>query len=172
MKIKYFILLFFFISGGIVASAQSSGIDRYFEQYKDDDRFSQINVSSKMFGLFVNFELDDPSEQELVEAISKLKGLKMLIGQDVANVSDLFNQVAKLPAADMDELMSIKDGSAEFKFYISESDGTIKELLMVGKESAQLILLSLVGDMDLQQIAALSQKMNLEGFEHFQNIDK
>ena len=41
---------------------------------------------------------------------------------------------------------------------------------MVGYDSAQVFMLSLVGEINLKQIAALSQKMNIDGFEHFKNI--
>ena len=33
-------------------TAQTS-IDRYFEQYEEDDRFSRVSVSSRMFNLFL-----------------------------------------------------------------------------------------------------------------------
>ncbi len=172
MKIKYYITMALFVGFLISAQAQSSGIDRYYEKYKDDDRFSQITVSSKMFGLFVNFEMDDPAEQELVETISKLEGLKMLVGSDIDEAKSIFEQVVQKPRSNMDELMSIRDKEAEFMFFITESDGTISELLMVGYDDAEVMLLSLVGEIDLKQISALSQKMNIQGFEHFKNIDK
>lgn len=162
-------IIFFSISVGIFA--QSSAIDRYFEKYQDDDRFTQITVSSRMFGLFVNFEMDDPSEQELVETISNLKGLKILASDSVANVEQLFTEASNKPKAQMDELLSIKEGEAEFNFYINETDGKINELLMVGKESHSIFILSLVGNIDLKQISALSKKMNIDAFEHFEHVE-
>ena len=168
---KYLAIITLFIGSTMTLLAQSSGIDRYYEQYQEDDRFTQITVSSRMFGLFVNFEMDDPAEQELVETISKIKGLKMLVGTDLTEAASIYSGAVKGPEKNMDELMSVKDGDAQFKFFVSESNGKISELLMVGHESSKVLLLSLVGEIDLKQIAALSQKMNIEGFEHFKNID-
>ena len=165
-------LLIAFIGIQFTGLAQSSGLDRYFEEFKEDERFTQITVSSKMFNLFVNFELDDPNEQELVEAISKLKGLKSLVGIEVAEAAEIYNRAIKRPEGEMDELMSVKDGSGHFKFFITESSGTVSELLMIGYDTSKIFMISLVGDMNLRQIAALSQKMNINGFEHFKNIDK
>lgn len=71
----------------------------------------------------------------------------------------------------MDELLSIKEGEAEFNFYINETDGKINELLMVGKESNSIFILSLVGNIDLKQISALSKKMNIDAFEHFEHVE-
>ena len=171
MKIFSYILIAF-IGLSLPAWAQSSGLDRYFEEFQDDERFTQITVSSKMFNLFVNFEMDDPDEQELVEAISKLKGLKSLVGLEVNEAAELYKQVVERPAGEMDELMSVKDGSGQFRFFITETAGTVSELLMIGYDTSKIFMISLVGDMNLRQIAALSQKMNINGFEHFKNIDK
>lgn len=167
---KYLSLITLFITSTTILLAQSSGIDRYYEQYQDDDRFTHVTVSSRMFGLFVNFEMDDPAEQELVKTISKLKGLKMLVGTEISDANEIYKNAVKKPESVMDELMSVKDGDAQFKFFVSESNGKISELLMVGHESSKVLILSLVGEIDLKQIAALSQKMNIEGFEHFKNI--
>lgn len=168
-KILTFFVLIMCLSLGL--SAQSSGVDRYFEDYQDDDRFSLITVSSKMFSLFVNFDLEDPAEKEMVDAISKLKGLKMLIGSEVLEAQGIYDEVAEKPKGSMEELMSVRNNQqGEFKFYLTESNGTISELLMIGYESENVMILSLVGDLDLRQIAALSQKMNIQGFEHFNHI--
>lgn len=150
--------------------AQSSAIDRYFSKYQEDDRFSAITVSSRMFGLFADFDMDDPEEKELVEALSKLKGLKMLIGEQVSDATSMFDQAKTLSNKGMDELMSIRDGEKEFIFYVIEANGTISELLMVGHEAEKFLMMSLVGEINLRDISRLSKKMDIDGFEHLQNI--
>ena len=102
---KYFVFLLLFVSTSATMLAQSSGIDRYYEKYQGDDRFTQINVSSRMFGLFVNFEMDDPAEQELVKTISKLKGLKMLVGSEIDDANAVYKDAVIYPQKNMDELM-------------------------------------------------------------------
>ena len=84
---------------GLTAMAQSNGIDRYYETYKQDDRFTRISVSGKMFGLFANFEMDDPTEQEAVQTISKIKGLKMLVGDAIPEAKSIYVQAVKRPNA-------------------------------------------------------------------------
>lgn len=163
-----FIVLTVCIPFGLMA--QSSGIDRYFEDYKEDDRFSLITVSSRMFSLFAEFDMNDPAEKELVDALSKLKGMKMLIGSEVLEAQGIYEDVVQKPASSMEELMSVRDANQEFQFFITEANGTISELLMIGYEEENVMILSLVGEIDLRQIAALSQKMNLTGFEHFNHV--
>ena len=160
-------LMFLMIGTALMAQ---TGIDRYFDTYSEDDRFTRISVSSKMFSLFVNFEMDDPDEQEVVETLSKLKGMKMLIGNEVEDAKSIFKSAVKLPSGQMEELMSVTDNQREFRFFITESNGMVSELLMVGYEDNQVMMLSIVGDIDLKQISALSKKMNIDGFEHLKNI--
>lgn len=172
MSIRYLILLVVLVCSGSELLAQSSGIDRYYDEFKSDDRFSEITVSSRMFGLFVNFEMDDPDEQELVDAITKLKGLKMLVGTEIDEAPAIYSKVVKEPESNMDVLMSVDDSRAKFKFFITEANGNISELLMVGYEGTKVLMLSLVGEIDLKQVAKLSQKMNIDGFHHFENVDQ
>lgn len=167
------IILLVLVTFGLGASslmAQSSAIDRYYQDYRQDDRYTHVSVSSKMFDLFINFEREDPAEQQLVETISKLKGMKVLVGKSVSDAAGEFKTISSMPYRDMEELMEITEANQEFKFFISETNGKISELLMVGHEGESVFMLSLIGDIDLKEIAQLSKKMNIEGFEHFENI--
>ena len=80
--------------------------------------------------------------------------------------------VVNRPARDMDELMTVSETDKEFRFYISEANGKISELLMVGFENQNVMIMSLTGDIDLKEIAALSKKMNIDGFENFKNVER
>ena len=159
------------ITFSISVQAQSS-IDRYYEQYTEDERFSRVSVSSKMFSMFMDLDLDDPTEQELAETISKLKGLKMLMGEKVDNAKSIYAEAVSGPESRMDELMTISDAAKEFRFFITEANGTISELLMMGYENDRVLMMSLVGDIDLKAISALSQKLDIDGFEHFKDVHK
>jgi len=152
-------------------SAQTSAIQRHFEKYGDDDRFTKITISSKMFSLFANFETDDEDGQEMIQTISKLKGLKMLVGDELSDAETMYKDIAKKPEQDMDELMRIEKQGSEFMFFITEkSDGVISELLMIAFEEQQVMMMSIVGEIDLKKMSQLSKHMNIEGFEHLENV--
>lgn len=167
-KITLLLTLLLLTSGSVMA--QSSAIDRYYEQYREDDRFTRISVSSKMFDLFTNFDREDPAEQEVVETISKLRGLKMLVGEDIDNAKTMYLDVMKRPLVEMEELMTVEEKDSKLNFFISETDGRISELLLVSYGNRSVMMMSLVGDIDLKQISRLSQKMDIEGFEHLKNV--
>jgi len=162
------LMLSFVICGSTVA--QTNSIDKYYEQYQDDERFTRISISSKMFGLFANFDMEDEGEQEVVETISKLKGLKILVADSLPEAKAIFRAALKRPAAEMEELMTVENAGQELRFYITESGGIIRELLMVTYEGDGVMILSLVGEIDLKQISKISSKLDIDGFEHLENI--
>lgn len=164
------LMLFLFI--GSAMFAQSNSIDRHFSKYQDDDRFTRISISGKMFSLFTNFEMEDPAEQEVVETMSKIKGLKMLIGDSISEARSIYTTALSRTGKDMEELMTVENKENEMRFMIAESGGIITELLMIMYDDKSVMLMSLIGDIDLKQISKMSQKMNIEGFEHLENVGK
>jgi len=173
MKNKYYkssVLLIVLICSTMSVSAQSA-IQRHFEKYSEDDRFTRITISAKMFQLFANFEVNDEDGQEMVQTISKLKGLKMLVGNEIDDAPNLFGEVSKLPEKDMDELMRVEKEKSELRFFIKEkSDGVISELLMIALDEKELMMMSIVGEIDLKQMSKLSKHMNIDGFENLENV--
>jgi hypothetical protein len=170
-KLRTYITLAFLGLVILGVNAQQNAIDKYYQDYRQDDRFTHVSVSSKMFELFLNFEREDPSEQQVIEIIGKLRGLKVLVGSNIEDARGMFSSAVAIPYNDMEELMEITESEKELRFFISETAGKVDELLMVGYEHSQVIMLSIFGDIDLKEIALLSQKMNIDGFEHFENIN-
>jgi hypothetical protein len=148
-------------------------ISKFFSKYQADDTFSQVTVSSKMFGLFTNMEADSPEDKEVLDAISKLKGLRILAKEDARNARTLYKEAfALIPAKDYEELLSVRDKDKDMKFMIKESGGKISELLMVMGGNENFMVMSLFGEIDLKQISRIGKKMNVSGLEHLEKMDK
>jgi hypothetical protein len=128
-----------------------------------------------MFGLFANLDSEDQEDQELLEAISKVKGLRIIARDEISTeqANALYKEAFQLiPMNKYDELMTVKDKDNDMKFLIKEENGIITELLMVIHGNTEFFLLSLIGDIDLKQISRLSQSMSIDGFEHLEKIDE
>jgi hypothetical protein len=146
-------------------------ITKFFNKYQNDETFSAVTVSSKMFGLFTNMESDTPEDKEILEAISKLKGLKILAKQDARNARELYKEAFTLiPIKEYEELMSVRNEDKDMKFYIKESAGKISELLMVMGGNEQFMVMSLFGEIDLKQISRIGKKMDVKGLEHLERM--
>ena len=133
----------------LAASAQEDAITKFFSKYQNDDSFTQINITGRMFSLFTNFEAEDEEDQEMIDAVSKVKGLKILAKEDIANGQELYNEAFRLiDSNEYEELMTIREKDSDMKFLIKEKNGIIAELLMVIGSEDSFFLLSLVGDID------------------------
>ena len=158
-----------------LAFGQEDAISKFFGKYQDNEDFTHVTITSRMFGLFANLDAEDQEDKELLDAVSKVKGLKILAKDDIEQeeADRLYKEAFELiPSKDYDELMSVRDKDNDMKFLIQEKDGIITELLMVMHGEGEFFLLSLIGDIDLKQISRLSQSMNIDGFEHLKAIDK
>ncbi|HTE31545.1 MAG TPA: DUF4252 domain-containing protein [Chryseolinea sp.] len=161
---------FLFVLNGAFAQ---DAISKFFSKYQTDETFSQVTVSSKMFGLFTNMDADTPEDKEVLEAISKLKGLRILGKQDTRDARSLYKEAFTLiPTKDYEELLSVRDKDKDMKFLIKENSGKISELIMIMGGNEDFMVMSLFGEIDLKQISRIGKKMNVDGLEHLENMNK
>ena len=147
-------------------------ISKFFSKYQNDESFTNVNISSKMFGLFTEMDVQDPEDQEVLEAISKLKGLKILAKENARNSRELYKEALSLIPKNFEELMSVRDQDKDMKFMIDENGGKISEMLMVVGGNEEFMIMSIFGEIDLKQISRIGSKMNIKGLENLQNMDK
>jgi len=146
-------------------------ISKLFSKYQNDDSFTQVNVSSKMFSLFTNMEADTPEDQEVLNAISKLKGLRILMKENTSDARTLYKEAyALVPLKEFEELMSVRDKDKDLKFYIRESAGKISELVMIMGGADDFMVMSLFGEIDLKQVSRMGKRMNVQGLENLQKL--
>lgn len=153
---------------GLHSVAQDDAIVKYFGKYADNDKFTSVYISNKMFSMFSN--TDEKGDKELSEVLNKLGGLRILTS-DQANGTKMYQEAHGLLVTNgFEDLMRVKEkGKSEFRFLIREANGKIRELLMLSGEGNNFFLMSLIGDIDLKKISKLSKSFDVDGIE---NLDK
>lgn len=163
-----------------------------FDKYEDMDNVSSMIVNSKMFQMLatIDVDLDDPEAQEYFDMVKKISNFKVLSTGDEAVSKNMKADVEKyLRKSQLEELMRIKDGDQNVKFYVKEGkdENHVKELLMfitglkeVTKDSnitingekreIETVVLSLTGDIDLKQVSKITKKMDIKGGEHLDKV--
>lgn len=171
---KKLIIVILMVAGYGVASAQTDAISKFFTKYQNDESFSQVTVSSKMFSLFTNMEVETAEDKEVIDAISKIKGLRILAKEDARNARELYKEAFSLiPMKDYEELMTVRDKDQDMKFLIKDDGkGKISELIMVMGGTDDFMVMTLYGEIDLKQVSRLGKKMDIDGLEKLENIDK
>jgi hypothetical protein len=166
-----------------LGNAQSS----IFDKFDGNDDVTTIAVSKKAFQLMAKFGGGSDEAKEYADMIENLDGLKVFTTENKSIASDMQSTVTKyLKSSNLSELFRIDDKEAHVRIYVREGkdDDHVKELLMfvngIGKHmegsdigrNAEAVVMSLTGDIDLNKIAQLAEKMNISGSEHLKKAKK
>jgi len=170
-NMKKFVVGVVMIMLSIAVQAQDNAISKFFSKYQGDESFSQVTISSKMFGLFTNMDADKPEDKEILDAISKIKGLRVLAKQEARNSRELYKEaMTMIPVKEYEELMTVRDKDKDMKFFIKEASGKISELVMVMGGNEEFMVLSLFGEIDLKQVSRIGRKMDIDGLDHLEKM--
>jgi CRISPR/Cas system Type II protein with McrA/HNH and RuvC-like nuclease domain len=170
---KQFVVGVMMMTVSVGAFAQGDAVTRFFSKYQNDETFSQVTISSKMFSMLTDMQVDDPEDQEVISAISKLKGLRILAKEETRDGRLLYKEaLSMIPVKEYEELMSVRDEDKDMKFFIKEtSPGKISELVMVAGGNDDFMVLSLFGEIDLKQIGKIGSKMDIDGLDDLNKLD-
>jgi hypothetical protein len=180
---KKIILIFAIALVPLMGSAQTS----IFNSFDGNDDVTKISVSKKAFELMGRFGGASDEAREYADMVKNLDGLKVFTTENQSIAADMQSKVDKyLKSSNLYELFSVNDKEANVKIYVREGkdDDHVKELLMfvngIGKHiegngsgrSAEAVIVSLTGDIDLNKIAELTESMNISGSEHLKKVKK
>ncbi|WP_111307046.1 DUF4252 domain-containing protein [Confluentibacter sediminis] len=153
-----------------------------FEKYSDNTDVTYVSIKPKMFQMIakMGINVDDPEAKAYMDMVKSITSFKTIV-TDNKNISADLTKWVKSRSGSLEELMQVKDDGAEVKFYIKEGKDAdhVKELLIfvnginkVMKESVEIngeqrkvetVVVSLTGDIDLNEISKLTDKMNIPG---------
>ncbi len=169
---KSFLFIVFFVSFGAASWAQDDAIVKYFNQYMDSDQFTSVYISPKMFEMISKIEIDDPDYNQIKPILSDIKGLRILVNETEPN--RYYNEaMSRINTKEYEVLMTVKDEGENVRFLTKENAaGNISELLLMVGGSEEFVLLSFVGNLDLQKISRLANKLDVKGAEHLDQLEK
>ncbi len=150
-----------------------------FDKYEDSDQVTFVAMQPKMFQMLgkMSVSSDDPEAADFFKLVNSITSFKVITTENSKISKDIDGWVTtRLKSSSYEELMRVKDGGSNVKFYVKEGKDAdhVKELLMfvTGLQEADIdidgrkietVLLSLTGDINLQEIAKLTDKMDLPG---------
>lgn len=168
-------IFLFAIFSMLITSTTAQSI---FDKFEDNQEVTFVSISPKMFKMLgkMSVNSNDPEAEQFFEIVKSVESFKVITTENERISKELQNFASmSIKNNRMQELMKVRDGNTNVKFYVVESKNPdrIKELLMcvteldekinVGNRSFETILLQLKGDIKLDQISKLTSKMNLPG---------
>lgn len=167
---KLAIALLLFIGVGS-AQAQNNAINNYFTTYAEDDDFTKITITGKMFEMMNHIEVENQEEEDLKEALSKIQGIGILANEKMADSKSAYSKSIRSVGNRFETLMTVQDDDAEVEFMIDENNGIIDELLIIVGSDSTFAVVDIWGEIDLSTIRTLTEKMDLTGMEHYNEKD-
>ncbi len=170
MKFLKFVTVFL-VAGCLstAALAQSNAIDLFFSQYVEDENFTVVYISPKLFQMIGKLDvkaIDDKDGQAIMEIAKELRGLRILT-TDVNPMQYYKEAKGKINTKDYEVLMTVRDKDGDnVEFFVKETPGSngsvFDELfLLVGGED-DFVLLSFVGQIDIEKISKLADSIKDE----------
>lgn len=184
MKNKLVVFVLAIMLLPITGMAQSN----IFEKYSDNNDVTYVNIKPKMFQMIakMGINVDDPEARAYMDMVKSITSFKTIVTDNKAISADISTWV-KSRSGGLEELMEVKDDGTEVKFYVKEGKDAdhVKELLIFvngvdkamqgkgveinGKErKIETVVVSMTGDIDLNEISKLTNKMNIPGGKHLE----
>jgi Domain of unknown function (DUF4252) len=152
--------------------AQNNAIEKFFTQYMDDEAFTVVHVTPKMFQMIAKLDIKDEDYGATKAVLNDLHGLWILTTEANSKATQLYKEAAsKINTQEYELLMTLRDKGDNVRFWTKETNGIVAELLMLVGEPNEFTLISFVGKIDLDKIAKLANKMEINGMEHLKSVD-
>lgn len=172
---KYLSLLIIVLTGFLSPlNAQSDAITKYFDQYVNDDRFTVVYISPKMFEVLGKLDLEELKDEEaqmIMDVVKDLKGLRVLT-TEISPQKFYEEAKSKINTKEYEILLTVRDDGENVQFLIKDEGDTINELLLLVGGEDEFVMLSFVGDIDLDKISKLAKKLDVKGVEHLDKLDE
>lgn len=156
-----------------------------FDTYSDNPEVTYVSIKPKMFQMIakMGINVDDAEAKAYIDMVKSITSFKTIITDNKGIATDISKWV-KSQSNTLEELMEVKDDGTDVKFYVQEGKDVdhVKELLIfvngVDKimddeievngqtRKIETVVVSLTGDIDLNEISKLTDKMNIPGGSH------
>ena len=171
---KFFLLTMIFAFSSSAVFSQNG-----FDKFDGQDGVTSIIVNKKMFELMSKVKVDasDKETQQYLNLIKKLDNLKVFTTKS-SRVEGEMRIVADkyIKTAGLEELMRVNENGRNVKILVKSgtTDSQIRELLMFmeGAKNEDTVLMSLIGNFDLNEISILTDKMRIPGWEDLKKATK
>jgi TusA-related sulfurtransferase len=183
MKNKLIVLVMAIMLLPLTGMAQKN----IFEKYSENPDVTYVSIKPKMFQMIakMGINVEDAEAKAYMDMVKSITSFKTIVTDNKAISADVSKWV-KSRSGGLEELMEVKDDGTEVKFYVKEGKDAdhVKELLIFvngidkvmedkieinGKErKIETVVVSMTGDIDLNEISKLTDKMNIPGGKHLE----
>ena len=163
---KQFFLLALLSLATMSLFGQANAIDEYFKDYVEDEKFSVVYISPRLFQMFEKIggeklDLDDAEAAAFMDLAADLRGLRIL-STDITPEKYFNEAKSKINTKTYETLITIRErNGGNTEFLLREDDkGNLQELLFLSYGESEFTLMSFVGPLNLDKIIKLANEMD------------
>ncbi len=160
---KIYLTLSAILLTAVMSMAQDNAIDRFFESYQDNEEFSSVYVSPRMFQMVAKVAGEE-LEGDLADVIKDLRGLQVLKTEKTP-MKYYKEAIKKIPTNEYELLVKVRDEDQNVRIFSKSSGDIVHELLLMVGGKDEFILLSFIGDIDITKLAKLAKSLDIDGVE-------
>lgn len=151
------------------------------DSFENDDDVTSVIITSKMFKLLskIDVETDDQEAKDFMSMVNSLNNIKIFTTDKSEKALDMSKKVTQYISsnAGLSELMRIKEGGNNVKFYAKEgkNENFVSELVMFVQDAEngdnETVVMIISGDIDLKQISKLTKDLNVPGSDAMKELE-
>jgi hypothetical protein len=155
----------------LTAIGQQSAVDKVFDKYSGKEGYTTVYISSFMFNMLNNLEIDDPEYNEFKKATSGISSIKILTQDGSGSVPFGKELLEMLPRSEYKEMMVVKEEGEDVLFLAREEGGKITEFLLIVSGGGEDALIAIQGDIDLESIASIAEGLDMPALENLEELE-
>lgn len=151
---------------------QQSAVDKVFDKYSGKEGYTTVYISSFMFNLMNNLQIDDPEYNEFKKATSGISSIRILTQEGDKSVPFGKELLDMLPRSEYKEMMVVKDEGEEVQFLARQEGDKITEFLLIVSGGGEDALIAIQGDIDLESLSSIASGLDMPGLENLEDLEE
>ena len=155
----------------LMSSIEAQSIKSFFNDLEDRDDYAVITINKEMFRMIASFDVDFDDEG-IKDLIKNIKRVRIFANEDGADY-DEFKEIRDIAReTSMNNLISVKDGSERVELFTGgdADDKYVDGLLLLVREENQNVFIEIDGKINLDDLAKLTDKLDIDGFDQLKKI--
>ena len=154
-----------------IANAQNKdAIQNFFQNYANDESFTSVLVTGKIFEMMSKIESTDPDFNDMKAAIKNIKCVNILT-REGNGIGYYKEALSKIDLKEYEPLMVVK-GKENVQFLTKTTGNVVNELVLLVGSNEDFALISFLGDLDLDMISKLASKVNVQHSDELKALEK
>ena len=159
MKLKTIILCLILAPSFMMA--QSTSVQQFFDTYGDNENYTLIDIKGSLLNMMSDKK--DPNKVRKVTGFQLLSAPKGMGGLRASAVEGFAQKIRR---ESFEDLMTIRDKDTFINFMMQERNGFVKELIMVINEPDSFTIMSLRGNIPLEELEDLGDDIDVDGLDY------